>query len=125
VRLLCLVLVAGCSFVGVKKPRSALDPKTGALDPASVRCSDSGVLPALDALGGAAAIAAIGGGVILEHSSDSSTYNNFSYYYAPPLLAVAIAFFWSASFGTDRIEQCEELEQQARETRQIVRPITP
>jgi hypothetical protein len=121
-RALVVVVLAGCSFVGVRAPARTTEP---AKDPAAVHCSDSGILPALDALGGAAAISVIGGGVLLEHTSDDGEPEHFTRNFAGPLLAVAIAYFWSASFGTDRIERCSELKEQAATVQTIVRPITP
>lgn len=115
-------MVTGCSFAGVRGPARTVEPPT---DPSAIHCTESGVLPALDALGGAAAISVIGGGILLEHTSEDGEPEHFTAYYAGPLLAVAIAYFWSASFGTDRITRCTELKEQASQVRAIVRPVTP
>ena len=121
-RAVALVVMCGCSFAGVRGPARTADPPT---DPAKVHCTESALLPNLDALGGAAAISVIGGGVILEHTSDDGEPEHFTKYYAGPLLAVAIAYFWSASFGTDRTERCTEVRERAGATRRVVAPITP
>lgn len=120
-RLVALVALAGCSFAGVRAPAAKIDPITLRVE--SVRCNDSSLLPSLDALAGAAAIAASGGGVILEHTTSKERYDNFTLYYAGPLLALAITYWWSASFGNDRISRCSDLKERHNSVRPIVRPI--
>lgn len=107
------VLLTGCSFIGVKGP-SQTEPYDSAghpLDPKSIRCTDSDLLPAVDALGGAAALAVAGGGVIIEHTSDDGSPQHFTAYYMTPLIAVAIAYFWAGSWGTDRVSRCVDLKE--------------
>ncbi|MCX5743447.1 MAG: hypothetical protein NT062_13215 [Proteobacteria bacterium] len=82
-------------------------------DPSTVHCSTSAALPSLDAIGGAAAIAASAGGTLYEGVSDNADFKNFKYYYALPLLAVGIAYMWSASYGTDHVEACTEYKEKA------------
>ncbi|MBA3538735.1 MAG: hypothetical protein H0T79_03840 [Deltaproteobacteria bacterium] len=101
--------LTGCSFLLVKGP-VATEPGS---NPAKLDCTTSTVVPALDALGGAAAIAAAGAGLVLEYASEDGDLKNFKYYYAGPLLAVAIAYFWSASHGTNHVERCRELKERA------------
>jgi hypothetical protein len=120
-RLAALAALAGCSFAGVRAPTAKIDPTT--LVPSSIQCNDSSLLPSLDALGGAAAIATAGGGVILERTTVKERYDNFTLYYAGPLLALAIVYWWSASFGNDRISKCSDLKERANATRPVVRPI--
>ena len=113
------VLLAGCSFVGVRGPSGKIDPDT--TDRRSIKCTESDVLPALDAIGGAAALLAAGGGIILEHTSDDGEPKHFTLYYAGPLVALAIVYFSSGTFGTNRISRCSEL----REAKSTIIPVTP
>jgi len=99
-----------------------LEPPT---DPGAIKCNDSGVLPAIDAIGGAAAISVMGGGIILEQTSEDGEPEHFTLYYAAPLLALAIVYFSSASFGNNRITRCSELKEAASRVRSMVLPIEP
>ncbi len=116
-----LAALAGCSFIGVRAPSSKIDPATTAPD--SIKCNDSSLLPSLDALGGAGVISVMGGGILLEQTTERERYDHFTLYYAGPLLALAVAYWWSASFGNDRISRCSELKDTAGRVRPIVRPI--
>lgn len=120
-RSVALVLVAGCSFVGVRGPARTAGQPPG--DPGSIKCTESDVLPALDALGGAVALGVMGGGILLEQTSEDGEPENFTLYYAGPALAVAIAYFWSASYGTSRVSRCTELKEQLSKVKEAVRPI--
>lgn len=122
-RFTCLAVaaLAGCSFAGVRAPRYTLDRTTGI--PSAIHCSDNGLLPAIDALGGAAAIAATGGGILLEHTSDDRKPEHFTRYYAGPGLVLAIIYFYSASFGNDRITRCSDLKDSASQVKPVVRPV--
>jgi hypothetical protein len=120
-RSVALVLVAGCSFVGVRGPTRAITDSPG--DPRSIKCSESDVLPALDALAGAAALGVMGGGILLEKTSEDGEPENFTLYYAGPALAVAIVYFWSASYGTTRVSRCTEIKEQLAKVKEAVRPI--
>lgn len=113
------VTVTGCSFVGVRGPARTTEPPT---NPDAIRCTESGVLPGLDALGGAAAIALVGGGVIDEITSEDGS-ETFDILYAAPVLALGLAYFYSASWGNDRTTRCTELKEQARKVQPVVRPI--
>ena len=99
-----LVLLAGCSFIGVQGPGPIPDPRPPA---DQIRCTDSDFLPSIDALGGAAAIAAAAGGVIIEHTSATGAPHDFTKYYMTPLVLVGIVYFIAASRGTHRVEQCQ------------------
>ena len=97
-----VALVSGCSFFAVKGPTQHTELIT---DPSAVTCTDSDLVPSLDGIGGALAIAAAGGGVILQHTRDDGTPKHFDLYFAPALLAAAIVYWSSASYGTNRVEQ--------------------
>jgi hypothetical protein len=117
-----LALVAsGCSFVAVRGPgqRVGLLPE----DPAQLRCSEDSLFPSLDALGGAAAIAVAGGGIVLEQTSEDGKPENFTKYYAAPLVALAIVYFISASYGNNRITWCSEAKERITKARDGVRPV--
>jgi hypothetical protein len=89
-----------------------VDPSTG--ETYEIRCKESSMLPTVDVLGGGAAIVAAGAGILLEQTSDDGQPKHFTAYYAGPLLAVAIAYFWSAGVGNHRLEKCSELKTTAR-----------
>ena len=112
----------GCSFVGVRGPKltEPVDAAGNPIDPKTIHCTESDILPALDALGGAGALAVAGGGIILEKTSDDGSPKHFTAYYAGPLVALAVLFFYSASFGTDRVSRCTEL----KESKTQIIPIT-
>jgi hypothetical protein len=120
-RFVALVALAGCSFVGVRAPSKSIDPAT--MRPEQIKCNDSALLPSLDALGGAAAISAMGGGLILQYTTERERYDHFTLYYAGPLLVGAIVYWYSASFGNNRISRCTELKEKAGRVVPVVRPI--
>ena len=47
----------------------------------------------------------------------------FTLYYAGPALAVAVIYFWSASYGTARVSRCTELKEELAKVKEAVRPI--
>ena len=116
-----VALVAGCSFVGVRGPGS----RVGLLpeDPADLKCSESSLFPSLDALGGAAAIGIAGGGIVLEQTSEDGKPENFTKYYAAPIVALAIVYFVSASYGNNRITWCTDARERILKARDGVRPV--
>jgi hypothetical protein len=120
-RFTALAALAGCSFAGVRAPPKSIDPATAT--PGSIRCNDSSLLPSLDALGGAGAISVMGGGIILQYATEKERYDHFTLYYAGPMLALAIAYWWSASFGNDRISRCSDLKEKANRVRPVVLPV--
>ncbi|MEO8705857.1 MAG: hypothetical protein ABI867_37850 [Kofleriaceae bacterium] len=117
---LAVLALGGCSFVGVRSPKPQTDPPTY-----PVKCNDSGILPALDALGGAAAISVMGGGIILERTDEDHDPQHFTLYYAGPLLALAVVYWASASFGNTRTSRCSDMKEAASRTQEVVRPIEP
>jgi hypothetical protein len=102
-KVVALLALAGCSFIGVKGPGALPDPSPPA---DSIHCTTSDVLPTLDALGGAAAIATSAGGVIAEETGKQGAFAHWEMYYALPLLAVSVVYFVSSSHGTHAVEQC-------------------
>ncbi len=115
-------MLAGCSFVLVKDP-PRVAPGT---DPAKVNCSQSSLIPGIDAIGGAAAIAAAAAGVVLEHTSSDGSPKRFDLYFAGPLVVLGIIYFYAASGGTDAVEACQKIKVKADDpqTWQIT-PIDP
>ena len=99
-----LVLLAGCSFIGVHGPPALPDPPP---PPDQIHCTSDDLLPSVDALGGAAALATAVGGVIIENTSASGDPRNFTKYYMMPLIVVGIVYFVAASKGTHRVEECQ------------------
>jgi hypothetical protein len=120
-RAMTLLLLGGCSFVGVRGPSD----RVGALpdDPAKLRCTESPLLPSLDAAGGALAFAVAGAGVILEQASDNNEPENFTKYYAGPLVAAGILYFIAASFGNTRITWCTDAKERMAAARDTIRPV--
>ena len=100
--------LAGCSFVGVRAPVHR-DPPVQ--DPALITCTESSLLPSLDAVAGSFAVAAaVFGGVAEQTEAHDSVPAHFTKYYVGPLLVLGIAYLWSASFGTDRVEHCVDVK---------------
>ena len=120
-RFACLAALTGCSFAGVRAPSRSIDPAT--MSPDQIKCNESSLLPSLDALGGALVISAMGGGIILEQTTERERYDHFTLYYAGPLLLGAIGYWWSASFGNERVSRCTDLKETAGRVRPIVRPV--
>ena len=116
-----MVALAGCSFIGVRGPsgRVGLVPD----DPDKIKCTESSLLPSLDALGGALAIAGAGGGIISEQVGEEGKPENFTKYYAGPLIALAIVYFASASFGNTRVTWCTDIKERSLKARDSVRPV--
>ncbi len=98
------LLLAGCSFIGVKGPGALPDPAPPA---DSIQCTTSDALPTIDALVGAGMVAASAGGVIAEETGKHGIAEHWELYYALPLLAVGVVYFVSGSQGTHAVEQCQ------------------
>jgi len=113
--LACALLLGGCSFAFVRGPASTAELS-------DARCTESGFFPGLDALAGAAAIGTAVGGTIIEHTSDDGHPKDFGLYYGLPLVAVGIAYLAAATFGTNRVEDCQEVKQRVKQV-EIVRPV--
>lgn len=117
---LAVLCCTGCSFIGVRAP--AHPPDNGKpIDPRTIHCNDSGLLPAIDALGGAGALAVAGGGLIVEGTSDTGSLKNWKYTAAPGLVVAAIIYFYAAGWGTDRVSRCADLKDGAN----AVVPVRP
>lgn len=122
-RSLAFVVCAGCSFVGVRGPSD----RVGVLpdDPKELRCTESALLPSLDAVGGIIGVLAGGAGVLLEQASDDGEPENFTRYYAGPIALGTILYFISAGYGNNRITWCTEAHERIRAQRNAVTPIAP
>lgn len=109
--LLAVVLaLQGCSFAFVRGPSST----TELTDPAATHCTESGFMPGLDALTGALTLAGAVGGVITEHTSADGKPKDFGLYYGLPLVALGIIYLASATFGTNRVEDCVEVKERTK-----------
>jgi hypothetical protein len=113
--------LTACSFAGVRGPSSRVGLVPN--DPSELKCTESALLPSLDALGGALAISAAGGGILIEQTSEDGSLDNFTKYYAGPLIAAGILYFVSASFGNNRITWCTDAKERSMRARDAVRPI--
>jgi hypothetical protein len=107
----------GCSFALVRGPSSTVDLAS----PAATHCTESGFFPGLDALTGALALAGSVTGVIVEHTSTDGRPKDFGLYYGLPLVALGIVYLASATFGTNRIEDCVEVK--SRTAPPVVTPV--
>lgn len=106
----CSLLVAcaltGCSFVGVRGPVHTAVPTQ---DPKSIKCTDSSLLPSVDAVLGSIGVgAAIFGSIVDQTVAHTDLPDHFTKYYAGPLVVLGLAYLWSASFGTNRVEACTD-----------------
>jgi hypothetical protein len=95
------LLSSNCSFVFVHGPdTTAANPQATAKG-----CTDSTLVPSIDALAGVLAIAGAGGGEIVDHET-SHTIHDYELVLALPLLTVGIAYLIAASHGTSAVENC-------------------
>jgi hypothetical protein len=102
----CACALGGCSFIAVRGPVHS-HAATPIQDPSLIRCTDSAVLPSLDAVTGSLGVgAALFGGIVDQTSAHTDLPDHYTRDFAGPLLAIGIAYLWSASFGTDRVEAC-------------------
>lgn len=115
------VCLLACSFVGVQMP--TVEPGATPGSPRTIHCSDSGLLPALDAVGGALAMSGAAVGIFREQFKDSDKPEHFTLFYAGPLVVLAITYWYSAAFGTARVSRCSQLREEAAQVREVVRPI--
>lgn len=102
-RLLAVLSLAGCSFIGVKEPGALPDPPPPA---DSIHCTTSDALPTVDALAGAGALAAATAGIFAEETGSHGMFDHWEKYYVVPLVAVGIVYFVSSNHGTHAVEQC-------------------
>lgn len=125
IRVLVLAALAatGCSFFLVKGPAERIDVLPA--DRARVDCTESAVVPTVDTVAGMVAITSAGVGILLEQTSDDGEPENFTKYYAGPLVAVAIAYFISASRGNTRVTWCSDVNERLRAPDQRVIPVNP
>jgi len=117
------LLATGCSFFLVHGPSERIDvlpTERGRVD-----CTESGVIPLVDTIGGIAAITSAGVGVLVEQTSDDGKPEHFTAYYAAPLAAVAIAYFISASRGNTKVTWCSDVNDRMRNPAERVTPVDP
>jgi hypothetical protein len=101
--LACILALAGssCSYVFVHAPDpTAPDPRATART-----CTDSTLVPSIDAAVGVLAIAGAGGGEIVDHET-SHTMHDYELIVGLPLLVVGIAYLVAASHGNAAVETC-------------------
>jgi hypothetical protein len=120
---LLALLGTGCSFFAVRGPSQRVEVLPS--DGKSLKCTESGLFPLLDAAGGVAAVSSAAAGVLLEQTSDDGEPENFTKYYAGPLALVAIAYFVSATYGNTRVTWCTDANERLRQPGERVVPINP
>jgi hypothetical protein len=99
VRTLGLVLaLGGCSFFLVKGPPNEYVPAT-------VQCTDSDVVPSIDAVGGVFAIAGAVGGEFVTQLTDHKV-DHYELFYALPLVVAGIVYLVASSHGTEKVTSC-------------------
>jgi hypothetical protein len=90
----CALLTASCSYVFVHAP----DPAMADTQAAARSCTDSTLVPSIDAIAGVLAIAGAGAGEVIDHET-SHTVHDYELVIALPLLVVGIAYLVAASHG--------------------------
>ncbi|HEY1816571.1 MAG TPA: hypothetical protein VGG74_29695 [Kofleriaceae bacterium] len=93
----------GCSFFAVHGPTQAADGSAS-----DTSCTQSGTIPALDAIVGALAIGGSVGGEIVDQTSHPI--HRYELYYGLPALIAGIVLLYSASSGTDKVEACQAVK---------------
>lgn len=109
--LLLAVSATGCSFFLVKGPRQRVDVIGQGADR---KCTETPVVPVVDAVGGLALGGAAVGGVILEAAGSDSAPDNFGKYYAAPLVIGSIVYFVAASMGNSRVTWCVDMKERIK-----------
>jgi len=94
-----LAFLASCSFVAVKGPQSTSK---------DVTCTDSDVIPALDAVAGALLISGAIGGEIADHLS-AHPIDHYELIIGLPALVAGIVYVVAASHGTDKVSACQRV----------------
>ncbi len=95
-----LALCASCSFFAVK------GPQTRGRD---VQCTDSDIIPSLDAVTGAVLVGGALVGEIIDHVGSHSI-DHYELIVALPALVVGITSLVAASKGTDRVSTCQAVK---------------
>jgi hypothetical protein len=111
----------GCSFFAVRGPAQRIEVLPS--DGRPIKCTESGLVPILDTVGGVAAVVAAGTGVLLEQTSEDGEPENFTLYYAGPLVVGAIVYFVSATRGNTRVTWCTDANDRIRKPDERVIPI--
>ena len=108
---LIAIAATGCSFFLVKGPAQRVD----VIGPgADTGCTETPVVPVVDAIGGLALGGAAVGGVILEATNSDSAPANFGKYYAAPLVIGSIVYFVAASMGNSRVTWCVDMKERIK-----------
>jgi hypothetical protein len=92
-----LVVCASCSFVAVHGPVATPNKP--------LECTDSDVVPSIDAAAGALLVAGAIAGEVADHVS-SHPIQHFELIIGLPALVAGIVYFVSASHGTDKVSAC-------------------
>jgi uncharacterized membrane protein len=99
--LLALAAWSGCSWFFVHVPdRTTADPQATART-----CTDSSLVPSIDAAAGVLALAGAGGGEIVDHLTSHSIHD-YELVLGLPLVVVGIVYLIAASHGNDAVEAC-------------------
>jgi hypothetical protein len=95
-----LVLCASCSFVAVHGPTTTNSgPKS--------TCTDSALIPGIDAMTGALLVAGSIGGEIAAHVATKPFVSNYELVIGLPALVVGITYLVAASKGTNKVSNCQ------------------
>ena len=90
--------LGGCSFFLVKGPPNEYVPAT-------VQCTDSDVIPSIDAAGGVFAIAGAVGGEFVTRLTDHKV-EHYELFYALPLVVAGIVYLVASGRGTEKVQNC-------------------
>jgi len=97
---LATVLCASCSFFAVKGPQTRSRDAT---------CTESDVIPSLDAVAGGLLVAGGLVGEIFDHIS-AHPIAHYELVIGLPALAVGITYLVAAARGTDRVSTCQAVK---------------
>jgi hypothetical protein len=95
-----LVLCASCSFVAVHGP-------TATNYGAKSTCTESDLIPAIDAVAGALLVAGAIGGEIADHVASKPLASNYELVIGLPALVVGITYLVAAAGGTSKVSTCQ------------------
>jgi uncharacterized membrane protein YqgA involved in biofilm formation len=94
--------LAGCSLFAVQGLPESYNATT-------VTCTESDLVPSLDAVGGVLAIAGAVGGEFVTQLTDH-TVSHYELFYGLPLVVVGIVYLVAAGKGTAKVQRCRAVK---------------
>ena len=90
--------LGSCSFFAVKGPPDVFVRAT-------VECTDSDVVPSIDAAAGVFALAGAVGGEFVTQLTDHKV-EHYELFYGLPLVVAGIVFLVASGHGTEKVQSC-------------------